>query len=66
MPSTVLATFSVLKNHLKLKVNPDYVSIDNISKYDTCKMKNMNNFFFTLHKSARKVGQYHLSLLSGH
>lgn len=31
--STVLATFAVLKNHIKLKVTPDYVAIDNISEY---------------------------------
>ncbi|XP_051153949.1 innexin inx7 [Leptopilina boulardi] len=28
--ATVLGTFAVLKNHLKLKVSPDYVAIDNI------------------------------------
>lgn len=30
MASTVLATFSVLKNHVKLKISADYVSVDNI------------------------------------
>lgn len=41
MASTVLATFAVLKDHVKLKVTQDAVAIDNIGnfKYGLSKLK---------------------------